>query len=479
MDKLHEKTVHALSWSFVETVARMGVQFAIGVIMARLLAPEQFGLIAMLTIFTAVSQSFLDSGFGSAIIQKRDVSQTDFCSVFYFNLAMGLAVVGLLFLAAPWIAAFYRQPALTSLLRVLSLTIVINSFGLVQNAIITKSIDFKTSTKVSMIAGIMSGVIGISMALAGYGVWSLVVQQVASAFFRTASLWVCSSWRPILVFSLTALKGLFSFGSRMLVSSVLNQFFENVYPLVIGRLFSAADLGYFSRAKSLNDLPSQTLSSMVGRVTFPVFSTIQDNPARLKRGLRKALTTLVMVNFPVMIGLAVVAYPLVQVLLTAKWLPSVGYLQLLCVAGLLYPLHLLNLNVLQAMGHSDLFLRLEIVKKIMIVLNIAVTWRWGISALVYGMVINSLLAYYLNSYYTGRLIDYSLREQVKDLLPYLAVSVLAGGAAYAAGLLNSGNAWSALLVQVSCGVLSYVCLSRLFRLRAFMESWQALAARMA
>jgi len=473
-DNLQHRTIHALLWSFLETVAQRGVQFVIGIVLARLLFPEQFGLIGMLTIFMAVISTFLDSGFGAALIQKQEPTQTDICSIFYFNILVGLVAAGLLCLAAPWIAAFYNQPILTPLTRALSLTIVINSFGLIQNTMLTKHINFKTQTKVSLIAGALSGIIGITLAALGFGVWSLVVQQVTVSFFSTACLWYFSSWRPALIFNFNALREMFGFGSRMLFSSLLSQIFDNIYLMVIGKLFSATALGFFTRAKTLSDLPTQTLSGMVARVTFPVFSTIQDEPARLKRGLKKALTMLVLVNSPMMIGLMVIARPLVLVMLTEKWVACVPYLQLLCVGGLLYPLHLMNLNVLQALGRSDLFLRLEIIKKVMILINIAITWQWGISAMIYGMIVTSLIGYYLNSYYSGILLRYPIREQALDLFPYLVNAVLMGIAVYAAGLLQFLNHWYLLFVQITIGIVIYVCLCWLFRLTAFMSVWQAM-----
>lgn len=478
VENLRQKTVDALSWSFLQTFVQRGLQFVIGIILARLLFPEQFGLIGMLAIFIAVIQAFLDSGFGAALIQKRDVSQTDTCSVFYFNIVVGLVGAALLSLAAPWIAAFYHQPILTPLTRALSLTLVINAFGMVQKTLLTKHIDFKTQTKVGLISGALSGAAGIALAVQGFGVWSLVVQQVSAAVVSTVCLWAFSSWRPSLVFSFKALGDMFGFGSRLLVSSVLNQIFDNIYLVVIGKLFSATDLGFFTRAKTLNDLPSQTLSSMVARVTFPVFSTIQDDQARLKRGLKKALTALGLVNFPMMIGLAVVAHPLVLVLLTDKWEPCVLYLQLLCVAGMLYPLHLINLNALSALGRSDLFLRLEIIKKALIVVNIVVTWRWGISAMIAGMVVMSTISYYLNSYYSAVLVKYPIKEQVADLAPYLAVSVLMGAAVYAVGLVPFPAQWALLLAQLAVGGIVYIVLCRIFRLTAFLEVWQAVSTRM-
>jgi teichuronic acid exporter len=471
-EDLKQKTIKALVWSFAEGVWFQGVRFIIGIVLARLLFPEQFGLIGMLMVFMAVAQTFLDSGFGAALIQKRDPTQTDMCSIFYFNIMVGLAAASLLCLAAPWIAAFYNQPILTPLTRVLSLTIVINSFNLIQTTILTKQIDFKTQTKVSAISSILSGGIGIGLAAKGFGVWSLAVQQISSALFRTISLWILNSWRPALVFGLKSLKGMFGFGSRLLISALLNQIFDNIYLLVIGKLFSATDLGFFTRAKSFEELPSRTLSSMVGRVTFPVFSTIQDDSIRLKRGLKKALTTLALVNFPMMIGLTVIARPLVLVLLTEKWAASIPYLQLLCIVGLLYPLHLMNLNVLQALGRSDLFLRLEIIKKLLIIINIAITWRWGISAMISGMIVTSTISYYLNSYYNGVLIDYPIQEQLLDLLPYFIISVLMGVAVFATGLLPFPNHWSMLFVQPTVGIVTYGSLCRLFRLTALIELWQ-------
>ena len=472
-ENLKQKTLGAISWSFVESIVARGVQFVIGVVLARLLFPEQFGQIGMLMIFIAVSQAFLDSGFGDALIQKQGITQTDICSIFYFNIVVGFAAAGLLSLAAPWIAAFYKLPVLTPLTRALSLTIVINSFGLIQNALLTKQINFKTQTKVSLIAGVLSGIIGIVLAVRGFGVWSLVIQQISSTFVRTVCLWLFSSWRPILVFSFDSLREMFGFGSRMLFSVLLSRIFDNIYLVVIGRLFSAADLGFFTRAKTMNDIPTQTLSEMVGRVTFPIFSMIQDDPARLKRGLKKSLATLVLVDFPMMIGLAITARPLVLVLLTTKWEPSIPHLQLLCVAGLLYPLHLMNLNMLQALGRSDLFLRLEIIKKFLIVVNIAITWRWGISGMICGMIVISIISFYLNSYYNGILISYPIKEQVLDLFPYLIMASLMGVVVYAAGLLPFANHWSMLLVQLTTGVVVYVLLCRVFRLQAFMDLWDA------
>lgn len=386
---------------------------------------------------------------------------------------------GSLCLLAPWIAKFYNEPILTSLTRALSLTIVINSFGLIQSALLTRDINFKTQTKVSLIASALSGIIAVALAISGLGVWSLVIQQIIYAFAGTVCLWLFSNWRPALIFSFKSLSSMFGFGSRVLASGLLNQIFDNIYLLVIGRLFSASALGFFTRAKAIQETPTHALAAMSSRVTFPIFSSIQDDPARLKRGLKKALTLLVVINFPLMIGLAVVAKPLVLVLLTEKWDACISYLQLFCIVGLLFPVHVMNLNVLQSMGRSELFLRLEIIKKILIVLNIAITWRWGITAMIYGMILLTFISFYLNSYYTGILIKYPLREQLRDISSYLILSILMGMMVYLAGMLPFPTEWSLLVVQIAIGIVIYVCLCWLFRLSAFMEIWHAGWRRMA
>jgi teichuronic acid exporter len=426
----------------------------------------------MLTIFIAVAQTFLNSGFGAALIQKQDANQTDICSVFYFNIILGIVASGLLCAVAPWIAEFYNQQELTSLTRALSLTIIINSFGLIQTTIVIKEINFKTLTKVSIAASILSGIIGVIMAYSGYGVWSLVYQQIAKSFLSTLLLWIFNSWRPSLVFSFKALQEMFKFGSRMLASGFLEQIFSNIYLLVIGKLFSAADLGYFTRAKTLQEFPSLTLSGMVSRVTFPVFSMLQDDRERLKSGMKKALTSLAFINFPMMIGISLIARPLIIVLFTEKWIESVPYLRLLSFLGFLYPMHLINLNVLNALGRSNLFFRLEIIKKILIVINIAITWRWGITAMIYGMLVNSIIGYYLNAYYNKMLINYSIREQIYDLFPYLVVSIIMGIGVYMVGLIPFATQWSLLAAQVLGGIAIYICLCRMFKITIFMEIWR-------
>ena len=478
-DGLKSRTLSALFWSFFERVGQQGIQFVISIILARLLMPEEFGLIAMLAIFMAVAQSFLDSGFGSALIQKQDVTHIDECSIFYFNIFVGFVASGLLCMAAPWIAGFYNQPLLVPLTCALSLNLIINAVGLVQTTLLTKHIDFKTQLKVSVIATVLSGTIGVTMAFNGFGVWSLVAQSLSSNFFRTALLWVFNTWRPSLVFSFTALREMFAFGSHLLASGLLNTVFQNIYLMVIGKLFSPIALGFYSRAKGLQQLPVGNISGIVSRVTFTVFSSVQDDKPRLKRGVRKALTMLVMINFPMMVGLAIVAKPLVLVLLTEKWAPCIPYLQLLCVVGMLYPVHVINLNVLIAQGRSDLLFRIEILKKTMVLIAIAVTYRWGIPAMIYGQIVISCLGYFLNAYYTGKMLDYPITEQIQDLMPSLMVASIMGGGVYALKYASIDNQSALLLVQTMTGIVIYTGTCYIFRISSFMDAIEMVKSKRA
>ena len=465
-------------WSLFEAIGQRGVQFVVGIILARLLLPEQFGLIGMLLVFMAVAQTFVDSGFGAALIQKQNIAKEDTCSIFYFNILVSCIIAGGLCFLAQRVALFYGQPILAPMLQVMSSVLVINSFGQVHSILLTKSLNFKARAKVTLYASVLSGLIGLGMAYWGYGVWSLVAQQIGSAIFSTILLWVFSSWRPAWLFSFKSLREMFSFGSKLLVSGLLNTIFDNIYLVVIGKLFLPADLGYYTRANALQQLPSTTFSSVVGRVTFPVFSTIQDDPERIRRGIKKALTMLVFINFPLMIGLAVVARPLVLVLLTEKWTPCIPYLQLLCLVGLMYPLHVINLNVLQALGRSDLFLRLEVIKKVLIALNILITWRWGIMAMITGQVVVSLISYYFNAYYNKALLKYSFFTQIGDLTPYLINALIMGGLIYAMNSLPIESHMFRLASQVVVGGIVYLTVCYLFRLAVFMDLWQMLSARL-
>ena len=472
-DSLKSKTIQGLSWSFVELAGMQVVQFVTGIILARLLFPEQFGLIGMITVFIAVAKTFLDSGFGDALIQKRDATITDTCSIFYFNIAVGLVAAGLVCLIAPWISAFYNQPVLIPLTRVLSLIIVIESLGLIQTTVLIKRIDFKTQMKIGLTAIVLSGIIGIVLAAVGFGVWSLVAQQVSRSLIRTGCLWIFNSWRPTLIFSFNALRRMFGYGSRLLLSSLLNRVFDNLYYLIIGKLFSARDLGLYTRGKTMQDLPSVTFSEMVTRVTFPILASIQDDKARIKKSLEKVSANMALVNFPMMIGLALISRPLVLVLLTEKWAGAIPYMELLCVASLLTPFLWINMNIMLSMGRSGLYLKIGVINKILVVVSIAITWRYGIIAMIIGGIVVTFITHFIYTYYIRLLLAYPIWKQYKNISPYLIMAVLMGVIVYSVGLYPFKRQWILLIVQIPTGICMYVLLCRVFRLSSFMEIWQA------
>ncbi len=472
-DGLKARTFRGLFWSLFERAGHQGVQLVVGIILARLLLPEEFGLIGMLTVFLVLSQLFVDSGFAQALIQKENATHVDECSVLYFNIALSVVAAGLLCLAAPWIAAFYAEPLLTPMTRVLSLNLVISAFGLVHTALLTKRIDFHTQMKITMLATIPAAAIAVTMAYRGFGVWSLVAHALSSTLFRTILLWSFSPWRPSLHFSVASLREMFRFGSRLLGSALMNTVFDNMYVVVIGKVFSSADLGFYTRAAEIQRLQIGTVVVSVNRVMFPVIASIHDDDERIKRVMRRSLTSLAFVNFPIMAGLLVIAEPLVTVLLTEKWLPSVPYLQLISIICLLLPLHAVNLNLYLAKGRSDLHFRLNLIKNVLRVIAIGVTYRWGIEAILWGQIVVSILTYVLNSNNAKQMVSYSMFEQIRDISPYLVMAVLMGCGVYALRIATSLNDLTLLALQVGAGIVLYTALTVTFQPSAFREFWKS------
>ena len=462
MQDLKSKTLAGLFWSLSEKVGIQFVQFIVVIFLARLLSPEQFGLIGMLSLFIALAQTFLDSGFGAALIQKTNATHLDECSIFYFNIFVGVLLSLVLFFAAPLIAAFYNQPSLTGLTRFLSLNILINAFGLIQTTLLARALQFKTQIKANLFAVAASGVVGVGAALLGFGVWSLAIQSVSNTLFRTVALWMICNWRPSLSFSLTSLRGMFGFGSRLLAASLIGTFFDNLYQVFIGKVFSAASLGYYTRALSMRRMAIDITGEALSRVMYPALASVQNDVERLKRAYRKSMSLVTFIHFPLMIGLIVVARPLIILIFSAKWEASVPFFQLMCVAGLLYPLHVENLEILKIKGRSDLYLKLGIIKRLMVVVSIFVTYRWGIQAMLTGNIVLTVIAYYLNSYYSGSLINYPMKAQVLDVLPSFLFACLMGGGMLLAGIvLTSAGNFLLLATQAAVGLALYFLLHML------------------
>lgn len=427
---LKQATTKGLFWSSVERFSNQGVQFVFSIILARLLSPSDYGIIAMVTIFFAVAQSFVDSGFSNALVRKTDRVEEDLSTCFYFNIGVGIIAYIVLFLIAPLVANFYSQPILSPIIRITGLEVMLNSLCVVQQALFTIKIDFKSQAKITLSATVISGIVGILLAYQGYGIWALVWQGVASSIVRMGLLWLMSKWRPRTGFSKSSFNYLFGYGSKLLASGLLDTIYNNIYPIVIGKFYNPAQLGNYSRALGWAQLPSANITSILQRVTFPVLSAIQDDTLRLQNSYRRLLKLSAFIVFPLMMGLAAIASPLIRVILTAKWDGCVLYLQILCFALMLYPIHAINLNLLQVKGRSDLFLRLEIIKKIIGVVILIITIPLGITAMCLGMVFSSIICLIVNTYYTSRFIDVGLLTQLKDLRIILINSLVMGGGIY-------------------------------------------------
>lgn len=468
-ESLKKKTVKGTLWSTVERFSVQGIMFVVMIIMARILTPADYGLVGMLTIFIAISQSLIDSGFSQALIRKQDRSEIDNSTVFYFNIGVGIILYIILFFLAPLIAKFYNEPLLIPITRTIGLSLILNSLVVVQRAMLTVQLDFKTQAKASLSGAIISGVIGIWMAYSGFGVWAIVWQQISNFAVITALLWILSKWKPIWAYSWKSFKELFSFGSKLLASGLLDTMYRNIYLIVIGKVFKASDLGYYTRANQFADFASSNITGIFQRVTYPVLCTIQEDDKRLAEVYRKLLKTSAFVIFPLMLGLAAVASPMVITILTEKWLYSAVLLQILCFSQMWFPVHAINLNLLQVKGRSDLFLRLEIIKKIIGVAILCITLPFGLTALCWGMVANSIIALIINTHYTGKLIHLGFFAQMRDLIPILFLSSVMALAVFLTVTFIPMHTGLALAVGILEGIILYAALAKLFHFKEFSD----------
>lgn len=423
---LKQKTFKGVVWSAIERFSTQGVQFLFGILLARLLTPNDYGMIAMLAIFMAVSQTFIDSGFGNALIRKPDRNEADKATVFFFNIFMAAACYGVIFLAAPFAAQFYNMPELADILRVLAINLVIQAFGSIQRLNLTIDLNFRMLAKISLSGAIVGGIAGLVCAYNGLGVWSLVVQQMATTSSSVVLFWVLVRWRPKSFFNKDSFKNMFGFGSKLLFSGLINTIYNNVYDLIIGKVFAAATLGNFSRANHFANFPSSNITGIFQRVTFPVLSKIQDDHEKLRTGYLKFLNMATLVIFPLMIGLAALAKPFILLVLTEKWVEVILILQILCIAQMWHPVHAINLNILQVLGRSDLFLKLEIIKKIAGITILCITLPHGIIAMCLGQWVSTSFGLVVNTYYSGKLLNAGLFTQLKMYIPTLLNSLIMG-----------------------------------------------------
>lgn len=465
---ISKKTViSSLIWKFLERGGVQGVQFILSIILARLVSPSDYGMVAILLVFIQIANVFIQSGFNTALIQKKDADDLDFSSIFYLSIFLATVLYVILFFTAPLIASFYSQPLLSSLLRVISVSLFFGAINSVQSSYVAKTMQFKKFFYSSMGAVLGSGCIGITLAFKGYGVWALVVQQVLNIILICLILWFTVRWRPKLVFSLTRVKSLFNFGWKLLCSALLETIFRNVYNLMIGRTYSSEQLGVFNRGQQFPQVIATNLDGAIQSVMLPTLSANNDKIEEVKRITRRSISISAYVLMPCMFGLAAVAESLVLILLTEKWISCVPFLQLACISYVLYPIHTANLTGINALGRSDIFLKLEIIKKILTVINLVITIPLGIYAMAIGQVIQGILSTFINAYPNKKLMGYSYMEQLKDLFPSFILSVIMGICVYSLKYFLH-SVWILLITQIVFGVIIYFLLSKIFKLEPYL-----------
>lgn len=465
---LKDKTVRGVGWSAADAFLGQGVTFIVGLVLARLLSPEEYGLIGIVTIFTTILLGVIDSGFSNALIRKLKVTEEDYCTLFLFNLIVSIAMYGLLYVGAPWIAVFFDRPQLVSLTRVMGLLLIFQALSIVQYTILSRNIDFKTKTKASLISAIISGIIGITMAYLGYGVWSLVAQQLSRQLIYSLCLWIYNKWWPKLKFSIDSFKYMWGFGWKLLLSGLLDRIWAQLYQTVVGKFYSPATLGQYSRAKEYANIFSSNFSGIVQRVSYPVLSQVQDDPSRMVSGYRRIIKVTMFITAIMMISLGAVAEPLIYCLIGPQWHQAATFLPLICISMSLYPLHAINLNMLQVQNRTDIFLYLEIVKKVIAIGPICLGIFINIYWMLVGTIITGIIAFFLNSYYTGKKLGYSSWMQLKDIAPSYGIAFLIAVCVYFFKYLPVSN-WIILPIQLVVGVAVFFAVCEKTKLEEYVE----------
>ena len=459
--------ITSLFWKMLERSGTQGIQFILQIILARLLLPKDYGLVALVSIFIVIANVFVQSGFSKALVQKKNADDLDFSSVFYLSLLVAGVIYIILFMLAPVIADFYSMPKITPVFRVLSITLFTGAIYSVQNAIIARRMAFKKLFLSSVGSIIISGGIGITVAYKGYGVWALVAQQLINTILMVVFLWFTIDWRPKALFSISRVKSLFGFGWRILVSSLIDSFYRNLKSLIIGKIYRADMLGYFNRGKQFPELLVTNINGSIQSVLFPTLASNQDDTVRVKAIVRRSIVTSAFVIFPMMIGLAVTSEALISIILTDKWLPSVPFVQIFCITYAIWPIHTANLQAINALGRSDIFLKLEIIKKVIGMIILIISIQGGIYAIAFGGVVSGVISSFINAYPNKKLLDYSYREQMRDILPSFLIASLMGILVYSVRLLELTEVVT-LLIQIPVGIIIYIALSILFKLECYV-----------
>lgn len=465
---LRNKTVSGVGWSAADAFLGPGVTFIVGLVLARLLSPDEYGLIGIVTIFTTILSGFVDCGFSNSLIRKQDVSNNDYNTMFIVNLVMSLLMYILLYAGAPLIAQFFEREQLVSLVRITGLLLIIQAFSIVQYTVLSKRIDFKTKTKVSVFSAAASGVIGIAMALAGFGVWSLVGQQLMRQFLYTVGLWIYIHWKPSFSFSKESFRYMWGFGWKLMLSGFLDRLWNQLYQAVVGKYYTPSTLGQYTRAKEYANIFSSNLSCIVQRVSYPVLSLVQDDQDRMVKGYRKIIKVTMFVTAIVMISMGAVAEPLIYCLIGPQWHQAATFLPLICISMSLYPLHSINLNMLQVQGRTDIFLYLEIIKKTIAIIPICIGIFINIYWMLVGTIITGIIAFFLNSYYTGKKLGYSSWMQLRDITPSYGLAFIIALSVYFFKFLPISN-WIILPIQICVGVIVFFVICEHTQMEEYVE----------
>tara|TARA_R110000737_G_scaffold266025_1_gene273671 strand:- start:15513 stop:16967 length:1455 start_codon:yes stop_codon:yes gene_type:complete len=465
---IKEKAIAGFSWTAFEGFFSQGVIFIVGIILARLLTPEDFGIIGIVSVFIAISGSLVEGGFNEALIQKLNVSNKDFNTVFYSNLVVSLLLYVLIFFLSGKIADFFKEDSLELILKYSGLIIIINSFSIVQYAMLTIKLNFRIISIIKVIASIISVIVALYLAYNNYGIWSLVVLSILRPLIGCILLWTLNKWRPALIFSVESFKNLFDFGYKMLVSKLITAIYGNLYYILIGKFFSPTSLGYYTRADQFQAPFSANITVAVSRISYPILASLQNDKVRLKSVFRKFLRFSVFINFAIMLGIAAIAKPLVLLTVGEKWSNSILYLRILCIPGMLYPIQILNINLLTALGNSNLMLKLEVIKKIILIPLIISTAFFSIEIMLYGLVLFSLIEFFINSWYTKKLINYSIIDQMKDITPFLIISFTTFLSMYLVSLLKL-SLLGMIISQILIGVFIFFLINERLKLNEYLE----------
>ncbi len=460
------KVISSLIWKFLEKSGTQGIQFVLQIILARLLLPDDYGVVAIVTVFITIANVFIQSGFNTALIQKKQVDDLDYSSVFYLSLTVALILYILLFFLSPLIAKFYNKEILINVIRILSLTLFLGAINSIQSAVISRSLSFKKYFYGSLTSVIISGIIGIFLAYLNYGVWALVFQQLLNMFLFTIILWFTVKWRPKLIISFKRLKTLFSYGWKLLCSSLIDTVYRNIYDLIIGKVYNSSTLAYYNRGKQFPNIIAINIDGTISTVMLPTLSIKQDNKKDLKKMVRRSIVTSSFFLFPMMIGLIVTADSIVSILLTDRWINCIPFIQILSISYALWPIHTANLQAINAIGRSDIYLKLEIIKKIFGIFVLLITVKFGVYIMAIGQAFTSITSTFINAYPNKKLLNYSYFEQIKDILPSLVISILMGVIVYFVKFLALSKILI-LLLQIILGIIIYFSFAKIFNFECF------------